>query len=391
MKKLFGLDLPTLLLARVRELCWFVGLGVLGALAFMLFAPKWYEASLSVVPAQRTQSATAGLAAALPGLASLASPLGTDVERIEAVLNTNAVADSVIAKFNLMVRYDKQHIEHARIALRKHCSTKANRKSGVVVLVCEDKSPKVARDMAAYFGEVGNQVFGRVSGSSAGEERRFLEQRVAEAKRDVEQASQKLRDFQERYKIVDIGEQSKAVISAMASIQGELLSKEIQLSYVSGFASGADGNVLQLRQQVGILRQKLKQLEAAAPAADGGKVGSDSRANQVSKTFFPDAMSVPELRFQLEPLIRELKVQETVLLLLTQRYETAKVDEARDTSTFQILDPPTLPTYKARPLLAIVLLVGVLAGLCLGVGYAVWDELRGRRRSRTTAALSQAT
>jgi capsule polysaccharide export protein KpsE/RkpR len=197
-------------------------------------------------------------------------------------------------------------------------------------------------DMATYYGEIGNQVFGRVSASSAREERKFLEVQVTKARNDVDDASKKLRDFQEQHKIIDLPEQSKAVITAMASIEGDLVSKQLELSYLSSFSARTEANVMQLQQQISVMNAKLHELEAARAEAPAGS-GSGSSA------FFPGALNVPSLRFELEQLLREQKVRETVFSLVTQRYELAKIDEARDTSAFQVLDSPTLPTYPSRP------------------------------------------
>lgn len=347
--------------------------GVGAAALYIALAPKWYAATLTVVPSQKPQDvATASLAAKMPGAFD---SFATDVQRIQAVLNSNSVADELIAKFDLKRRYDVEHIEQARIALWKHCGTTADRKSGVVALTCEDKEPQVAKDIAAFFGDVGNRVFGRISSSSAREERRFLETQVTKARKDVEESSRKLREFQEKHKIVDLPEQSKAVISAMASIKGELVSKQLELSYLSSFSARTESSVVQLQQKIAILESKLKQLEASQQATPPNGSASGS-AN-----FFPDAMNVPELRFELEGLMREQKIQETVFFLLTQRFEMAKVDEARDTSTFQILDYPTLPTYAARPRIKRTLAAGAAAGLGLGAALALLPYLLRRRRA----------
>src|SRR5262245_21246662 len=111
--------------------------------------------------------------------------------------------------------------------------------------------------MAAYFGEAGNRVFGTISASSAREERRFLESQVVKARQDVDQASRKLREFQEHNKVIDLPEQSKAVISAMASLQGELVSKQLELSYLNSFSSRTESSVVQLQQQIAIMQAKL--------------------------------------------------------------------------------------------------------------------------------------
>ncbi len=369
-------DVLALLLRNWGKLAIGALLGVAAGIAYTFIAPEWYSATLTVVPSQRAQdSAAMALAAKLPvGL----DTVGTDVQRIQAVLTSTSVADEVIAKFKLQDRYGTTHIETARATLWKHCGASVDRRSGVVSLTCEDQDPKLAMEMTGYFGEVGNKVFGRVSVSSAREERKFLEEQVLKARNDVDEASRKLREFQEAHKVVDLPEQSKAVISAMASIKGDLISKQLELSYLTSFSARTEASVVQLQQQIAILESKLKQLEDEQHVAAGSAAGSGSAS------FFPDAMTVPQLRFELEQLMREQKIQETVFSLMTQRYEMAKVDEARDTSTFQILDYPTLPTYRSRPdrkRIALLGLVGGLAGAAAFIVIPVW----WRRRTVTTA------
>ncbi len=347
------------------------------AVVYALLAPRWYEARLTVVPSQRSQNTIAmSIAAKLP---EALDSFSTDVQRIAAVLTSNSVADAVIDKFKLGERYDERHRERIRATLWKHCNTAVDRKSNLVSLTCEDKDPKVAMEMTAFFGEVGNKVFGRVTGSAAKEESLFLEGQVAKAKADVDDASKKLREFQTKYKIVDLPEQSKAVISAMASMQGELLSKQLELSYLTRFSSRTEPSVIQLQQQIGIMQDKLNQLEAISPhaaaASDGAKAGS------APPDFFPSPMNVPALRYELEQLMRQQKITETVFFLMTQRYEMAKADAARDTSTFQILDFPTLPTFKSRPVTwkfgALGLFVGLFIGIAVTLLPAWWRRAAG--------------
>ena len=380
------LDVVALLVRRWRTVVLCALLGSAAGLVYGFLAPKWYVAHLTVVPSQKTSNPAMGLIANLPGADALGASGGTDVQRIQAVLDSDSVADEVITKFKLAERYETSHIEHTRVALREHCATSVDRKSSVVALTCEDKEPENAQAMAAFFGEVGNRVFGRISASSAREERRFLEGQVVKARTDVDQASRKLREFQEQHRLVDLGEQSKAVISAMASIKGQLVSKQIELSYLASFSSRAEANVVQLQQQLAILEAKLKQLEDSQPIglpASAGSGSSSQPMNDADAKFFPDAMRVPELRFELEQLLREQKIQETVFFLMTQRYETAKVDEARDTSTFQILDNPTLPTYKARPQRSRIAMFGLAGGLALA---GIWIVLPVWWRRRNAVA-----
>ena len=223
------IDFVLLLVRRWRTALIFGVLGAAIASVYAFITPPWFEARLTVVPsAPSRDSAAMALASKLPGIEAVS----TDSKRIEAVLTSVSVADEVIDKFGLEERYGAPHRELARNALWGHCTTGVDRKSGVVALACEDTDPRLAMEMASYFGEVGNRVFGRISASSAREEARFLETQVTIARKDVDDASQKLREFQEQHKVIDLPEQSKAVISAMASIKGEMISKQLELSYL---------------------------------------------------------------------------------------------------------------------------------------------------------------
>ncbi len=378
-------DLVLLLLRRWRTFLIFAAIGGAGGLAYSLIAPSWYQAGLTVVPSEKRSDPGASLAAKLPSLSStLGSALAADAQRIQAVLTSNSVTDAIIEKFDLKSHYGKEHIEHAREALWKHCSTSVDGKSSVVTLACEDKDPKRAMEMAAFFGEEGNRVFGRVSASSAREERKFLEKQVENSRHDVDEASRKLREFQIRHKIIDLPEQSKAVISAMAAIKGDLMSKQLQLSYLRNFSSPGESSVRQLQEQIGIMEEQLAELEQSRPQPDSSTSPPPAKAAQKNADFFPDAMSVPELKFELEELYREQKIQETLFFLMTQRYEMAKVDEARDTSTFQILDHPTLPTFPVRPRRMRAAILGLVGGLALGMIFLLAPVWWRQRVATTT-------
>ncbi len=347
-------------------LCAAIGSGI--AALHALTAPNWYRARISVVPLQPTQQLGAQASKLPAGLDALSAA----AQRVQSVLSSTSVADEVIEKFELEKRYGISNRDAAHAELWTHCGASVDRRSGLVSLSCEDRDPRVAMGMAAYFGEVGNRVFGRVSASSAREERTFLEAQLEKTRRDVDEASRKLRDFQRANKIIDLPEQSKAVISAMAALKGEIVSKQLELSYEATFSADTAASVTQLRRQIRVLSGKLRQLEAATPGA---------RAD-----FFPAATSVPDMRFELEQLVREQKIQETLFFVLTQRYETAKVDEARDTSTFQILDHPTLPSRPSRPQRMRTVMIGSFAGMavaCVCVVLIAWW-----RRQTSTSALA---
>jgi tyrosine-protein kinase Etk/Wzc len=350
-------------------------LGLVCALIYVILAPNWYQSTLTVVPA--AQSKGVGLGAQLAGALAIELPGdlagNVDVERIAAVLESTSVTDAVIQKFDLIERYDQKHIEDARKKLWTHCFTKIDRKAKLVSLTCEDKTPGFVKSMLEYFGDYGNQVFRRVSTSSASEEVKFLERRVAEMRKEADEAARRLRAFEESYKVVDLESQSKAVVSAMASLRSQKISKELQLSYLNSFSSRDESTGLQIRQQLAAVNSKFKAMEEEPSTGNGADATAprdrDGSARP-SADIFPAALAVPKLRFEFEQVTRDRKIRETDLVLLMQRLEMAKVNEARDTSAFLILDMPPLPTHRARPKRVMILAVGGILSVLCGLAWA---------------------
>jgi uncharacterized protein involved in exopolysaccharide biosynthesis len=98
--------------------------------------------------------------------------------------------------------------------------------------------------------------------------------------------------------------------------------------------------------------------------------------------MFPAALAVPKLRAEFEALYRDRKVSEATLIFALERLESAHADAARDTSTFLVMDPPTLPTRHVRPKKSIILIQAFFLGLAAAVALELW---RGRQRGAAKA------
>jgi uncharacterized protein involved in exopolysaccharide biosynthesis len=84
------------------------------------------------------------------------------------------------------------------------------------------------------------------------------------------------------------------------------------------------------------------------------------------------------VRADLERLVRERRVAEETLIFALERLEGARAAEARDVSTFQVLDAPPLPTRKSRPSGTQSLVTFAGLGFLAAFLYEAW---KGRRRA----------
>jgi tyrosine-protein kinase Etk/Wzc len=347
---------------------------LVAGLLFAFLAPRWYRSSASVVPVKAQKGS--GIASLLSGdLGALAAGLdsslggGTDSARIAAVLKGTAVSDAVIRKFGLQERYGKSYVETTRDALWRHCDVKIQNKPNLVEMSCEDEDPKFAQAMLAHFVEHGNEVFRRVSLTSATEEVKYLERRVVELRRIADDVAERMRTFQEKHQIVDLESQAKAVVSSVATLNAQKVMKQLELDYARRYAAGDEPSVRQLESQLSVVDEKLLDMELPREPTPG-KGGAGPRDRRTG--LFPAALSVPALRAEYEKLYRDRKVAEATLVFALDRLEGARTSEARDVSTFQVLDPPTLPTKASWPDRPRTMAVALVLGLAAGVAWQWW-------------------
>jgi uncharacterized protein involved in exopolysaccharide biosynthesis len=355
----------------------------LAGVAYATFAPKWYESTLTLMPARQQKGGVSSLLAGELGAAAagLDGALGgAEVTRIAAVLEGTAVADAVIDKFDLKARYGYPFREGARKALWARCGVKALAKPGLVRLTCEDKDPRFVQELVSFFADYGNQVFRRVGVSSATEEVRFLERHVADLRHAADESSARMLEFEQRHQIVDLDTQSKAVVSALASLNNQRISKQLELDYAKTFSAGDEATIQQLRSQLSVIDAQVLDLKSVT----GGTPTRAARRRD-GDGMFPAALSVPQLRAEYEKLFRDRKVSEATLVFALERLEMARANEARDVSTFVVLDPPTRPERHVRPKRLPFLVLGGLVGLFAAACLEAW---RYRRRPARAAATS---
>jgi capsule polysaccharide export protein KpsE/RkpR len=347
----------------------------LAGFLYGLLAPKWYRPVLTIVPVASQKpsflgSEIGGLAAGLAGLGAAMA----DGARIVAVLQSNSVTDAAIDKFDLMSRFGARYRESARDEVWRRCDAKVLTKPNLVQVSCEDTDPRFAQQLLEFLAERGNEVFRRVSRSSASEEVRFLEARASELRLQTDEVAAKVREFQEKHQLVDLDSQAKALVSEAAALYSQRVRKQVELGYAKRFSLEDEATTRQLESQLAVLEEKLGDLEArqvSPPPAAGGRPGRTGKAG-----MFPPATDVPRLRAEYEKLHRDRLVAEASLVYVLERLEGARAAEARNVSTFQVLDTPGLATRKTRPFRLLILVVATLVGLLCSLAYE-WRRAGG--------------
>lgn len=351
-------------------------LGALGVSVFLL--PKVYESTATLLP--QLDSKEGGSLAALltaTGAGGMAQNLGvglpgiptTPTDVFVAILKSRTMADEAITKFNLMTVYGERTMHDTRVELAERVRITLS-KEKVIRVTVEDRDPQMAADIAAYFVTNLDRLNRILNVSKASHNREFIERRLAETQVSLVKTEEALRDFQTKNKAVAIEAQSKAMIEAAAMIQGQITGYEVQLQVMSAYLSPEHPDLTRVRSSLEELKKQLSLME----------VGKDGKGILSVGRLHPSMITVPDLALQYGRLFRELKVQETLYALLTSQYEQAKITEARDTPTVQVLDAPVRADKSIKPRVFFNTVVAGVMGLGFAIAFAYMLEGRTCRK-----------
>jgi uncharacterized protein involved in exopolysaccharide biosynthesis len=339
-----------LLWDRRRFLLRWTVFGLVVSLVVAFFIPSRYVATTQLMPPdnQSGGGAAAFLAAAGrggTGLAGLAGDLlGTKNSGalFVGILSSRTVQDRLIEEFDLRHEYGDRKIEDARTDLAKHTGVSEDRKSGIISVSVWDHSPQRAADLAGAYVKELDRLVAEVSTSAARRERIFLEERLQSVKKDLDASAIKFSEFASKNTAIDIPAQGKAMVEAAATLQGQLIAAESELHGLEAIYTDQNVRVKALKARVSELRAQLGKIGGEAGAAGALSPKSDP-------SLYPSIRQLPVLGVTYADLYRRTKIQETVFELLTQQYELAKVQEAKEIPSVKVLDAPVVPTKKSFP------------------------------------------
>jgi len=374
-------DLMRLLWNRRRSLLRASAAGLVASTLVAFLIPKSYTSTAQLMPPDEQASSAlammAGMAAkAGGGLVGAASDLlgvKSSGALFVGVLRSQTSQDRLVQQFDLRKVYGKRLLTDARTKLDENTSISEDRKSGIISISVRDHNPQRSAVLAnAYVDEL-NSLVAELSTSSAHRERVFLEQRLKVAKQDLDEAANQLAQFSSKNNTLDMQQEGKAILDAAGTLAGELIAAQSQLEGLRQIYTDNNARVRSLNARVSELRRQLEKLggvqvntaknpsasalgksrsadplpgQSAAAAADGS---ADQPTGQAGAIPYPTIRSLPLLGAKYADYYRRAKIEETVFELLTQQYELAKVQEAKETPSVKVLDPATVPEKKSFP------------------------------------------
>ena len=318
---------------------------------FSFILPKTFTASAVLMPPGNQQDVSilnAFSDSELP-FGGLISKTEEEAMKLIAILKSRTVMETIIKKYNLIEFYKAENIEEALESLAGHVSLEIEEEGTLSIKahvstgwLHYDKDELKVRELSAEIAnEFVNQldiVNKRLQTEQAVHQRKFLGERYGENLMDLIKAEEKLKQFKENHNIISIESQTRTAIESAAALKNQILINEVQKGVVSRKLKLNHPEIIGIEDEIRELTVKLHEIE----------YGRDTSEN-VRGNLFLVLSEIPQIDADLMRLTREVDIQSTLFIYLTQQYEDAKIQEAKNTPTIQLLDPAVTPIKKSSP------------------------------------------
>ncbi len=315
------------------------------SVAIALILPKTYRASAVLMPPSEEMGVgMLGNLMSSPLSAFMGAGSSTEALSIQAILKSRTLAESTIEEFDLMSFWDVENRQDALegfsesyvLTLEEEGTIRLDFYVNTGWFASSERAlqcAKLAADITNYMISELDIINKELKTESARFNRIFIENRYQQNLEDLKQAEDAMLEFQNKNNMVALPEQTSAAITAAATIQAEIMSSEVELETQMSTLQEDHPRILTLKKNIEGLKEKLADLEAGENLSD----------------IFPGFRDIADLAIDYGRLYREIKIQNTLFTFLTQQYEEAKIKEAKDTPTVQVLDAAIIPEKKARP------------------------------------------
>jgi capsule polysaccharide export protein KpsE/RkpR len=172
----------------------------------------------------------------------------------------------------------------------------------------------------------------------------FIEERIISVSQELSDIRKQIIEFQNKYGIIDIASESKAVISQIASLKTELIKKQAQRKAALAYLEPNDPSIAMIDKEILSMQKLISDLN----------LGQD--------TNFIAANNITSLVVQAKNMQTDEAILENTLIMLKSQLETEKITGKANLGVFQVIEEAEVPEIKSRPsrLILVVLVAFIM-------------------------------
>jgi tyrosine-protein kinase Etk/Wzc len=307
---------------------------ILCASVMAILLPSLYTATVAIMPPQGGSSSAAMLAQ-LGNLGALASMGGGGLgvknpnDMQVALLKCRTTEYAMVERFQLQAEYHKRYVSSARARWEKMTSIDSGLKDGLIRLSVTDRDPQRAAELANGWVEEYRRVAAKLALTEASQRRMFFEREVNGERDELERAEDNLKDTEDRTGVLELDGQARALIASAALLRAQIAAKQVEIRAMREFATSDNPDMARAEQELSGMEGQLTAMDVDSDHPTGDLIAPKGKMTQTGLEY--------------ARALREEKFHEAMYELLTRQYEVARVDEARQGSNIQVIDPAIPP------------------------------------------------
>lgn len=358
-------DIARSLAAQRKKIFTATAATTLAAIALSFLMPKKYEATTVILPPQQNASMASMLMGGLAGsaLSGLASGGGLSLKNpndmYAGLFRSRSVEDGVIQAQNLYAVYKDKLQSDVRNDLERNTAIDSSAKDNLIHITVTDRSPQRAADVAnAYIAQY-RKLSAGLALTEGGQRRKFFEMQIADTKENLVKAEDALSSQQQASGVLEPTAQGQVVIQTAAQLRAQIAAKEVALRGLQTYATNENAAVQQAQQEIAALNAELARVTKG----------------QSDDTLLTQAKA-PKAALEYARKLRDVKYYQSVYEFLAKEAEVARLDEAREGTTIQVVDVATPPDKKSSPRRALIAALGLALGFLGSSTYLAFGAVR---------------
>jgi uncharacterized protein involved in exopolysaccharide biosynthesis len=348
------------------------GIGVLCSVAIALLIPPQFTSTAQLMPVSseslRSTSALdmfSGVGTMLRG-SSLMNEVTPGATAI-GILSSRTELDDIINKLDLKSVYHCKVQADARMKLLGHSRFTEDKNSGIITIAIVDGDRYRAQKIAQAYVVGLDKLVATLNSSSAHRERVFLDDRLHSLKSDLDATALRLSQFSSRNGTLNPQSQGQALIVSATQLQNQLIAARSDLQELKARYTDDNVRVRQVRARIDELQRQIQKMGSTRPDVGGTAIDPGQ--------LYPSMRQLPLLGATYLELSRQLAIEESVYETLTKQFELAKVQEAKELPTVNVLDQPDLAERRTSPRRTIIVILGSIFSFFAGVAWLTVSRL----------------
>jgi uncharacterized protein involved in exopolysaccharide biosynthesis len=338
-----------------------LGVALLAAVVTLIL-PNIYTGKTVILPPQQQSSSASLLLGQLGGVAgAVGGELGlkNPSDRYVEMLKSETVADQLIQQFHLQTLFHAKLLTQARAQLEGASSITAD-KDGFITVEFSSKDPGLAAAIANAYVDSLSRLTKTFSITEAGQRRAFFEKQLKITSDDLGAAELALKNIQSKTGVIQPDMQGGLSIGVVANLRAQIATQEVNLATMRSFATERNPAYMKEEQMLAGLKAQLAKAEHGDVSGDGDVLVPTDK--------------VPSVSLEVMHKLRDVKLQQVLFDVLTKQYEIAKLDEAQEAGSIQVLDKALVPEIKSKPKRSLIVLLSALMAFFVGIVWAFIQE-----------------